>query len=63
MKKKIKDITFFDVNEACLKNSKCNTCPFYIQTPFTNRYNCIMDQMSVLNYEEWPEIINQEVEI
>lgn len=63
MKKKIKDITFFDVNECCLKNSKCNSCPFYIQTEFTSSKKCLMDIMSPLNYEDWPELIDQEVEI
>ena len=63
MKKKIKDITFFDVNECCLKNSKCGTCPLYIETEFNTKKRCVMDTMYVLNYEDWPRIIEWEVEI
>ena len=27
MKKKIKDITFFELNEACIKFDDCRKCP------------------------------------
>ena len=50
-------------NSGCLKNSKCGTCPLYIETEFNTKKRCVMDTMYVLNYEDWPRIIDQEVEI
>ena len=62
MKKKIKDITFFDVNEICLKAESCDTCPLLI--PYKpNRQLCLIGQLDHSLTAEWAEIIEQEVEI
>ena len=62
MKKKIKDITFFDVNEICLKAERCDKCP--LQLP-SKKFGCLC-VIGQLNYSlslEWDEILEQEVEI
>ena len=62
MKKKIKDITFFDLNEICLKARECDTCPLRIP----DKYNvnlCLVSQLERYPCDSWSEIIDQEVEI
>ena len=62
MKKKIKDITFFDVTEICLKATSCDTCPLHI--PTKHDYSlCLIGQLDHSITAEWAEIIEQEVDI
>ena len=64
MKKKIKDITFFDVNEICLKATSCDTCPLHIPDKVSDSWRlCLIAQLHHSLSEEWAEIIDQEVEI
>ena len=62
MKKKIKDITFFDVNEICLKAESCDTCPLHIPYKPNGRL-CLIGQLDHSLTAEWAEIIEQEVEM
>lgn len=62
MKKKIKDITFFDLNEICLKAESCDTCPLHIPYQPSGRL-CLVGQLDHTLTHEWAEIIEQEVEI
>lgn len=62
MKKKIKDLTFFDVNEICLKAESCDTCPLHIPSKQFGRL-CVIGQLNHTFSLEWAEIIDQEVEI
>ena len=62
MKKKIKDITFFDLNEICLKAESCDTCPLRIPYQHNKRL-CLVGQLDRSLTQEWGEIIEQEVEI
>lgn len=62
MKKKIKDITFFDVNEICLKATSCDTCPLHIPTKCGYSL-CLIGQLDHSLTSEWGEILEQEVEI
>lgn len=61
MKKKIKDLTFFNVNEVCQKHNKCAECPLALDLWGYKR--CIINMMYFGNSREWPEIIEQEVDI
>jgi len=62
MKKKIKDLTFFDLIEICSKVTTCDTCPLHISDRYNGRL-CLIGQLHHSLYEKWPEIIEQEVEI
>ena len=62
MKKKIKDITFFDVNEACLKYDDCDNCPLYVPYGLAGR-TCIISLMHHSLTEEWEDYLEIEVEI
>lgn len=62
MKKKIKDITFFDVNEICLKAESCDTCPLHLPSKKFGRL-CVIGQLNHSFSLEWDEILEQEVEI
>lgn len=62
MKKKIKDLTFFDLTEICLKAKLCDTCPLHIPDKHSGRL-CLIGQLDHSLYERWPEIIEQEVDI
>lgn len=60
MKKKIKDITFFDVNECCFKYS-CEECPLRLKH---ERYTgCIIYVTNRLLPGEFKDFIEQEVDI
>lgn len=62
MKKKIKDITFFDLNEICLKAVDCDTCPLHI--PDKNDVElCLVSQLIRYSCNDWGKIIEQEVEV
>ena len=64
MKKKIKDITFFDLNEICLRTESCDTCPLHIpDIRCEGRRLCLVAQLDYSLTWEWVEIIEQEVEI
>ena len=63
MKKKLKEITFFDVNEACLKYNDCRKCPLAISEGLGQRNICIISLMYLSLTEEWADILEQEVEI
>ena len=62
MKKKIKDLTFFDLTDICIKYIKCSSCPLRIT--YDKDTACIT---SLLYHNtqgfDWPRIIEQEVEI
>ena len=62
MKKKIKDVTFFDVNEICLKADNCDVCPLYIADKYSVQL-CLISQLERSYRDKWSEIIEQEVEI
>ena len=63
MKKKIKDLTFFDLNEICLKADICDKCPLHIPSKQFGYDLCIVAQLNHTLLPEWAEIIEQEVEI
>lgn len=63
MKKKIKDITFFDVNEICLKYNDCRKCPLSISEGLGQRNKCIISLMDHSLTEDWADYIEIEVEI
>lgn len=62
MKKKIKDLTFFDLNEKCFKAKSCDKCSLYISTSLYSR-RCLIGVLNSSIPEEWIEILEQEVEI
>lgn len=62
MKKKIKDITFFDVNEACLKYNDCNKCPLCVPYGLAGHL-CIVSLLHHSLTEEWADYLEIEVEI
>lgn len=64
MKKKIKDLTFFDLNEICFKAETCDKCPICI-TDNNYKYGkrCLIGVLNTSLPEEWIEILEQEVEI
>lgn len=61
MKRKIKDLTFFDVNNTCIKNS-CKSCPlcikFYDYSPM-----CVIHILDHSFIDEWRDLLEQEIEI
>lgn len=62
MKKKIKDITFFDLNEICLKNQSCRSCPLRIT--YEGETGCITGVLySNTQTFDWSRIIEQEVDV
>lgn len=62
MKKKIKDLTFIDLNEICVKSKNCDTCPLHIPTKYDYSL-CLIGQLDHSLTVEWAEIIEQEVDI
>lgn len=62
MKKKIKDITFFDLNEACL-NHGCSECPLALEMEQFGHKWCITWLLNHTIVDEWPEILEREVEL
>ena len=62
MKKKIKDLTFFEVNEICSKYKRCSECPLYILGVYATE-RCIISILHRSLNNEWGDIIEQEVEI
>ena len=62
MKKKIKDITFFDVNEVCLKHSDCNKCPLSLPHWLGGKH-CIISIMYHCLKEEMGDYLEIEVEL
>ena len=52
MKKKIKDLTFFDLNEICLKATDCDTCPLHIPYQHNKRL-CLVGQLDRSLTQEW----------
>lgn len=62
MKKKIKDLTFFEVNEICSKRKRCSECPLYISGVYEDK-RCIMTILYRAYNNEWTDIIEQEVDI
>lgn len=62
MKKKIKDLTFFDLNEICLKAVSCDRCPLHIPDQYSRRI-CLVARLNHSLTQEWIELIDQEVEI
>lgn len=63
MKKKLKDLTFFDVNEACLKHKCCAECPLNINHGIDGGL-CIVLFVTVKSFQkEWEKLGEQEVEI
>ena len=62
MKKKIKDLTFFEVSERCSKSKHCEECPLYIKDVYTTG-KCIITILYHSLNNEWGEIIEQEVDI
>lgn len=62
MKKKLKDITFFDVNEACLKYKYCDSCPLCVPYGLAGSL-CIISLMHRSLTEEWADMLEQEVDI
>ena len=63
MKKKIKDITFFDVNEACIKYNDCRKCPLAMSEGLGQRNICIISLMHHSLTEEWADYLEKEVDI
>ncbi len=62
MKKKLKDLTFFDLNEKCFKAKSCDKCSLYILVSgYGSR--CLIGLLNSSLPEEWIEILDQEVEI
>ena len=61
MKKKIKDLTFFDLNEICLKAQRCDNCPLYFSNEYSPR--CLIGYLDHTLPDEWAEILEKEVEI
>lgn len=65
MKKKIKDITIFEINDLCLKNPVCELCPLYISDSDIH-YDCVvslLDHCTLFQHKKVAEVIEQEVEI
>ena len=62
MKKKIKDLTFFDVSEICSKHKYCDECPLYILGRLCDKKMYYIFFYSSLQ-NEWGDIIEQEVDI
>ena len=65
MKKKIKDITIFEINDLCLKNHVCELCPLYISDPDIH-YDCVvsaLDHLSIFQHTKVTEIIEREVDL
>ena len=62
MKKKIKDITFFDVNEECLKYKDCEKCPLCVPYELAGRL-CIISLLHHTYTVEWEDYLEIEVEI
>ena len=62
MKKKIKDITFFDVNELCYKYD-CVNCPLCLATDMFAHKRCIIWLLDHSMIDEWKDYIEREVEI
>ena len=62
MKKKIKDIIFFDVNEVCLKYKDCDKCPLCVLYGPAESL-CIISLMQHSLTEEWAEYLEIEVEL
>lgn len=65
MKKKIKDITVFEISDLCLKNSACELCPLHISDPNIN-YECVislLDRGILFNHEIAAKVLEREVEI
>lgn len=60
MKKKIKDLTFFDVNECCFKYT-CEECPLRLKHECYT--GCIIYVANHLLPGEFKDFIEQEVEI
>ena len=65
MKKKIKDITIFEINDLCLKNEVCELCPLYISDSDIH-YDCVvslLDHYTLFQHKKVVEVIEREVEI
>lgn len=64
MKKKIKDITFFDVNEACVKYDDCRKCPLAIPEVLGQRNVCIIQLLHPHSFiDDWRDYLEIEVEL
>ena len=62
MKKKIKDLTFFDLNKKCFEAESCDKCPLYILVGgYGSR--CLIGVLNSSLSEEWSPILEKEVEI
>ena len=63
MKKKIKDLTFFDLNKICFEAQKCDKCSLYIpDDTYRYKHRCLIGVLNSSLPEEWIEILEQEVE-
>ena len=65
MKKKIKDITIFEIYDLCLKNPVCELCPLYISDPGIH-YDCIvslLDHCTLFQHKKVAEVLEREVEM
>ena len=63
MKKKIKDITFFELNEACIKFDDCRKCPLAMSEGLGQRNICIISLLHHSFTDEWKDYLEIEVEI
>lgn len=62
MKKKIKDLTIFEINEICSKRKRCSECPLYISGVYATQ-RCLINILHHALNNEWVDIIEQEVDI
>lgn len=64
MKKKIKDLTFFDLSEICSKLIDCRKCPLRIIRVGGYAKECIILHIIDSKFQPyWKEVIEREVEI
>lgn len=63
MKKKIKDLTFFDLTKICDKSKFCDLCPLCLDINGGYDKKCILNILSNEFRVWWPTIIEQEVDI
>ena len=63
MKKKIKDLTFFDLNKKCFEAESCDKCSLCL-TDESYRYKqrCLIGILNSSLPEEWIPILELEVE-
>lgn len=62
MKKKIKDLTFFEISEICSKRKRCTECPLYIKGVYVTA-RCIISILHSSLINDRGNIIEEEVDI